>query len=171
MIHRRRAFVNRSPAISAPVYIELLRHCLQSPLQSAAPTASPTSSVSLRLPPSPEGKALGTPTATSAHGPLPPLRGTPGDATGIPRFAPPCAGYDACRYSQSSRVLARQLMDPFRPCGPLSPCAGTAFASMQRLWLCFLLRFSNRQRYTEMIEFINRKKTLSDIQMVRSRAS
>ena len=67
MIHRRRAFVNRSPAISAPVYIELLRHCLQSPLQSAAPTASPTSSVSLRLPPSPEGKALGTPTSFRAR--------------------------------------------------------------------------------------------------------
>ena len=38
----------------------------------------------------------------------------------------PCAGYDACKYSQSSHVDARPLMDLFRPFGAPSPCAGKA---------------------------------------------
>ncbi len=62
----------------------------------------------------------------SAQGPLSALRATPEDATGIPCFAPPCAGYDACKNLQLSFVLARQLKDLFRPYGAPSPCAEKA---------------------------------------------
>ncbi|RHM55848.1 hypothetical protein DWZ54_05065 [Mitsuokella sp. AF33-22] len=56
------------------------------------------------------------------HGPLSALRATPGDATGIPRFTPPCAGCDACKNLQLSFVLARPSMDLFhRLRGPPSP--------------------------------------------------
>ena len=85
------------------------------PLQSAAPTASPTSSVSLRLPPSPEGKALGTPSSSCRARILP--RGM------SPKPSPRREKGDRVSGGRGPWSAKRSslLKDLFRPFGPPSP--------------------------------------------------
>ncbi len=83
-----------------------------------------------------------------AHGPLSALRATPGDATGIPRFAPPCTGTALLRRPWTSSTASRSPFSGDATGIPrFAPMLGEGCALKNErqqfvLLSCFLIYFS-----------------------------